>query len=66
MGHFSKGVLTAASNDPNRSKTIGGGYIKGIISNAFKKSDESVGKGTVHESGTAPEKFSKGKVTEKK
>lgn len=66
LGHFSKGVLTAASNDPNRSKTITGRYIKGIISNAFKKTDEAVGKGTIHETGTAPEKFSKGKVTEKK
>jgi Peptidase M66 len=66
LGHFLKGVLTAASNDPNRSKTIGNGYIKGIISNAFKRKDEAVGKGTTHETGTAPENFSKGKVTEKK
>jgi len=65
LGHFFSGVLTAASNDPNRSKSTTGGYIKGIISNAFKRTSESVGKRTVHETGTAPEKFNKGKVTTK-
>lgn len=65
LAHFKKGVLTAASNDPNRSKSISSGYIKGIISNAIKKKDERVGKGTLHETGISPGSFKKGKIEKK-
>jgi RHS repeat-associated protein len=66
LRHFLRGLLTATSNDPNRTNTISKGYVKDIIKNAFKRKDEKVGKGTTNETGTAPEGFSKGRVTEKK
>jgi len=66
LGHFFKGILTKANNDPNRSKTITKGYIKDIIGNIFGRTNNNAGKGTIHETGTAPKKFSEGKVTKKK
>ncbi len=61
LGHFSSGVLTSASNDPNRTNNINKGYVNGIINNAFKpKNGRAIGQ--ISETGNSPDKYRAGKV----
>ena len=54
LGHNEEGLMTAASSDTKRSKTISDKDVKSIISNVFKRSDPDAGKGTMYESGKSP------------
>lgn len=65
LEHYSKGVLTATSNDPNRSSSITGGYVKDLIKNGLKGKSEA-GNVYLRQVGTAPDNFKKGKVEEVK
>jgi len=53
--------MTAASNDPNRSNAATKGNVRGILKNAFKPK-KGKARGLIQETGTAPNKFRKGKV----
>ncbi|MDP2385695.1 MAG: hypothetical protein Q8M29_04950 [Bacteroidota bacterium] len=66
LKHFFKGIMTSASNDPNRTDNTNPRTVRGIFKNAFKHKG-SAGIGTVHEEGTAPKEgnFSKGKIVDK-
>ena len=64
LKHFLSGLMTAAGNDPAHSTTTNKFSIKGIFKNLFKPNGEA-GKGTLNETGTAPEKFNKGEIKTK-
>jgi RHS repeat-associated protein len=67
LGHYFKGILTASSNDPNRSLNITTSYIEDLIKHGLKgKGEEDAGKVYLDQRGTAPLMFEKGKVEEVK
>ncbi len=63
LEHYSKGVLTATSNDPNRSSNITGAYVKDLVKNGLTGKPEA-GNVYLQQTGTSPDNFKKGKVEE--